>query len=376
MKVSLFVHDLTGNPIVRAVPIARAIKSLGHEIEIIGFTINSDLIYEPYRDEFEFKTIRVFLDIRWIVFKSRALSKLATGDVIYAFKPLWSSYFPALLASTFGIRKKLLLDIEDNEFWELGDKSMIQQLRASKWYPKNKFYLYLLHPFTLFARKKSVVCSQLQKIYGGEIVLHGPDKNIFRESAYPPKVDLRRKYNIPESAKTLLFAGTPVSYNGLDIVISALENDKVQDWHLILAGNPDHKLFQEAKTKLGDRCHVLGFVPNNEMPCLLKMADVVPILQKKCPATKMQIPAKLLEAMSMQKIIVGTNESDIKRILDGDLKNGIVLKGKNINEELIDLLRHLDLDKSKDEFGKNARHFFEENASTRAICKFLVKTKF
>mgnify|MGYP001548005605 FL=1 len=58
MKVSLFVHELSGNPIVRAYPIAKAIEYLGHEVEVLGLTYNTDKIYEPYKNEFEYKTVR------------------------------------------------------------------------------------------------------------------------------------------------------------------------------------------------------------------------------------------------------------------------------------------------------------------------------
>jgi glycosyltransferase involved in cell wall biosynthesis len=368
MKVSLFVHDLSSNPIVRAVPIARALIKMGYSVEIIGFTVNSDYIYEPYRNEFEYKTLRTYLDIRSQVLQSKRLASLATGDIIYAFKPLWSSYFPALLASGFGFKKKLILDVEDNEYWELNQASLWAQFLKSPWYPKNRVFVKLLFPFTHFAKHKTVVCRSLQKKYGGKIVLHGPDSKLYNEAIYPDKDSLRIKYNINSSSKLMLFAGKPVSYNGLDIIIDGLENDELKGWDLVLAGNSKNTLFKEAKKRLGKRCHLLGLIPNIEMPEIIKMVDVVPILQRPCPATDMQIPAKLIEALSMGKLIVATDVCDIPEILieSGQSKN--VISTKNITQGFINKIT--ELEKSSfiySDFKNKSIDFFNENASTEAI---------
>ena len=58
MKVSLFVHSLDSNPIVRAKPIADAIAGMGHEIEVLGLLIRGDKVFAPYRDAFDYRTVR------------------------------------------------------------------------------------------------------------------------------------------------------------------------------------------------------------------------------------------------------------------------------------------------------------------------------
>ena len=40
---------------------------MGYEVEILGLTYYSRLVYKPYRDEFNFKTIHSFDDIRWVI---------------------------------------------------------------------------------------------------------------------------------------------------------------------------------------------------------------------------------------------------------------------------------------------------------------------
>ena len=163
MKVSLFVHDLSGNQMVRAKPIATAIQSLGHEVEVLGLTYYTHKVYEPYKNDFTYKTIQSHDDIRWVIINGRKLSKMATGDVAYAFKPLWDSYFPALLYSGFGFKKRLLMDAEDNEFWDAFIGNGWKEIFKHKYYPINPVYNKLLHPFTLLTKRKTMACTKLQK---------------------------------------------------------------------------------------------------------------------------------------------------------------------------------------------------------------------
>ena len=316
MKVSLFVHNLSSNPIVRAYPIAKALEMLGYEVEILGLTFNTDKIYEPYKDEFKYITIRSYLDIRWVIINARKLSKLATGDIIYAFKPLWSSLYPAILASRFGRKKRLLLDAEDNELWDAFIGNGFKTFFKNPFYPDNPIYAKILHPATWFIKRKTVVCRSLQKRYGGIIVLHGPDiKRVKSDNIKKTHNEIKKKHNIPTNVFIVLFAGRPVYYNGLETIIDTLNNNTTKKWHLALAGNSKNNLFLKAKKVLKERCHLIGYVPNNNMPEIINIADVVPIIQSPNKVTNMQIPAKLLEAMSLGKIIISTKVADIPEIL-------------------------------------------------------------
>jgi glycosyltransferase involved in cell wall biosynthesis len=221
----------------------------------------------------------------------------------------------------------------------------------------------------MLARRKTVVCTSLQNRYGGKIVLHGPDASLFDPARFDPSANLRKKYGLPQYARLLLFAGKPVFYNGLPFLIDALLRPGATQWQLVLAGNPENPLFIEAKNKLGDRCHLLGFIPNERMPEVVKLADVVPIIQSLIPTTQMQIPAKLLEAMSMAKGIIGTRVCDIPLLL-ADNRGWVIEPGDTIaflnildtidkNPELLDL------------FGAQCRSYYIKHASIEAIAEII-----
>ncbi len=365
LKVSLFVHHLSSNPIVRAYPFAKALQNMGYEVEILGLTYYSEEVYKPYRDQFEFKTIHSYDDIRWVIINGIKLSKLATGDIAYVFKPLWGTFWPGLLYSFFGLRKRLILDAEDNELWDCMIGNGLAALKSSKFYPVNPVYNKVLHPFTWLVRKKTIVCSQLQKRYGGKIILHGPDAVKFNPDIFDTPNEIRLRYSIPTDVPMLVFAGKPVYYNGLPTLVEILKMNLAEDWHLLLVGNSNETIFQDAKKQLGSRCHLLGFVNNELMPEVIHMADVVPILQSNIPSTNMQIPAKLLEAMAMAKAVLATDVSDLKFILSDDAGWIVDIDNK---VGIAKLLNELGKDRAEmKRRGFNARNFYLNNASFEII---------
>ena len=103
-KITLIVHNLSTNPIVRAYPTAIALEKLGYKVEIAGFLIGKDRVYEPYANKYHYKT--VYIGNGKIIDYLKGLPKLLKlidGDIIYAFKPLMTSFFVALIKSRFGI---------------------------------------------------------------------------------------------------------------------------------------------------------------------------------------------------------------------------------------------------------------------------------
>src|SRR4051812_24292241 len=97
-KISFFVHDLAANPIVRAAALAAA-ASRDAEVEVIGFLHSGDDVYEPYRDQFTYKTLRVHLETGRALRALPQLAAMATGDILYACKPLITTLGPALWAT-------------------------------------------------------------------------------------------------------------------------------------------------------------------------------------------------------------------------------------------------------------------------------------
>jgi len=322
-RITFFVHDLASNPIVRAGALAKAI-ACDHDVEVLGFLHGDAGVYEPYRDLFPYKTLRVPLDTGAVLRAIPRLAALATGDIMYACKPLVTTLGPALYAARRHARRLLLLDAEDDEWvtprssWPdfvWGD--VVKGWRhATAWK-----YTRALHSLVGCADAVTVSTRTLQHRYGGTIVRHGPAGDGYD----PDRVDLgdraalRRRWNLPTVAPLALFAGVPQPHKGWPTLVDAFARPDASAWHLVLAGPDGHPDFLAAVQALGARCHVLGTLPHAQMPSLLAAVDAVPVPQFDVPFAASQLPAKALEAMAMARPVIATRVGDLPEILgEGD----------------------------------------------------------
>lgn len=376
-RISFFVHDLSLTPIGRAYPIARALEKLGHSVEVLGLLIESHEIYYPYRNLLQYRTLKSSGYLPDIFLHTAQLAKMANGDIIYAFKPLWTSLWPALLASSFGKSKPMILDVEDEEllFTYQGAKDFVYRRLMRGWLsPLSWQYRVLLHPLSLFASQKTVVSSYLQRRYGGEILLHGPDEELFNPLVNAMNtIQFRKKWSLPLDVPIATFVGSPHKHKGLEILVEALQMPQTREIHLVLGGDEKHPQFQAAKVALGSRCHLIGYIPNIMMPEILALSDIIPIPQLDTVFAQAQIPAKLLEAMSMAKPIVASAISDIPQILGqaSPSPRGWVVQPGNVNELALVLNEIVFSPDEAQRRGAEAREYYLQNASIDAIGKKL-----
>lgn len=366
-KVSFFVHNLGDNPIVRAAPFARAFLLMGWEVEILGFSYsyNESQIYLPYKEEFNFKVIKIPNDIRWVILSSWKLAKMAEGDVIYAFKPKWTTLLPAILASMFGLKKRLIMDAEDNELWDSYIGNGFKELFKNPWYVENPVWNKLLHPATWFIRNKTVVCESLKKRYGGSIVLHGPIYSAIEDVSDEEVLKNKIEFGLPTDKKIVLFAGRPTNYNGVLQIAEILKDETFEEYIFILAGDPHNSYFEETKKMLGERCLLLGQISNNRISKLIISADVIPVFQLINKNTEMQMPAKFIEALAYGVPTIVSNVCDLGKIVSkfycGDQ---LIIKDSHSIESALKLTT---LPEFKEKYRNNSMKYYNENASVKYI---------
>lgn len=374
MKITLIVHNLSMNPIVRVYPIALSLRKIGYEVDIVGFTIGKNKIYNPYKN-LNIKSIHIENGLLSFLFGFKKLLKLVKGDIVYCFKPLLTTYLVGLV-KTFCSKKHLLLDVEDNEmYFEYKNKlDFIFQIIFRGWNnPNSHKNLFFLHFFLWPCKFITVSSSKLKKKYNGKIILHGPSEELFNPKLYN-KSKSKKKFNLPFDKKILLFAGVPHKHKGLNFLVKAL-NKIEKDFLLLLVGEDINNSFFNSKKILGNKCKILNSIPNSEMPHLLSAVDIVVALQLKNSFTECQIPAKILEAMAMGKIVISTDISDIGYILG---KNSNSNRGFVVKEDDIDGLINTLINIIEDKFDlslikSNARDFFIKNASVEINSKKISK---
>lgn len=365
-KATLIVHNLASNPIVRAIPFANYLKNLGYEVKIIGFSIGTKNIYKPFQNS-KFKITNIKIDIGLLSFLKnfkRLYNEIGDPMLIYCFKPLMTTFLLGLIKK---IRSKstLFLDIEDFELYTVKEDSTFINRYLRGWNKPNHIRnLKILNYFTKYADRITVSSKFLQEFYGGLIIRHGPDEKIFNPLNFD-KDDCKKFFNLPLNKVLILFAGYPHVHKGLndlkDILLS-LNNNCL----LVLAGPDVNNRFSLIKKVLKNKCIYIGEIDNSLMPKLLTAVDIIPILQKPSLYTKAQLPAKLIEAMAMGKVIISNDVGDSKFLLSEN--RGALIKKNFSTIQKVDIFKDLikNIESNKKVYGTNSRKYFIEECSIRS----------
>ncbi|MBB4634523.1 glycosyltransferase family 4 protein [Longimicrobium terrae] len=315
-RVTLLVNDLAGNALARAIPLARAL-SVEYEVELAGLLLSGPEVYAPYRGLFPVHAIRCSPALPAVLAAAPRLAALATGDLLYACKPLASTLLPARLAAR-RTGAPVLLDVEDDEWSARAVNTPAPGLRgvAQRVRDTHRFKARLFHPLTFGIAGVTVSTRALQRRHGGTLLRHGPDESRF-DPDLPGLADrarLRRELGLPAEGRLAVFAGVPRPHKGWDVLLRALGNPAAAEWSLVTAG-PEGAEHARARALLGGRFHSLGMLPNEAMPRLLAAADAVPIAQRDEAYARAQLPAKVLEAMAMRVPVVASMVGDLPEIL-------------------------------------------------------------
>lgn len=377
MKISLFVHSLDSNPIVRVKPIAEALVSMGYEVEVLGLLIHGGQVYEPYQLAFDYITLRLGRSIWELPRKVNQLASLASGDIAYAFKPLTTSFWPALKYTDYGRSRPILLDVEDDDVLNYGLSNVrsVARLALKGWSePTDYKFNIWLHRFVARCSLVTVSSSRLSGYYGGNIVLHAPGApKVSIPIGCEQQAQLKQRFGIPEDKVALLFAGIDRPHKGLDML---LEISKLpvfdRNFHLVLAGDPDQSIFRQAQKELSTNCSILGIIKQSDMSSVVQACDIVPVLQDKSSYAESQVPGKLLEAFGCARPVIATDVGDLRALLEeGPLPSrGWVLKDRNIRS-LERLLINISSDQSIQSKGAASEEYYHQNCSSRAIAEQL-----
>jgi glycosyltransferase involved in cell wall biosynthesis len=350
---------------------------MGYVVEVLGLLINGDKVFEPYKMTFDYVALRLGHSIWDLPRKVNQLANLASGDIAYAFKPLTTSFWPALKYSDYGRARPILLDVEDDDVLGYGPGNVrsLARLALKGWSePGDYKYNAWLHQFVTRCSLVTVSSSRLANLYGGNIILHGSEPpEVSIPIGSEQQIQLKQRLGLPLDKIALLFAGNDRPHKGLDMLLEAAKLPVFdRHFHLVLAGDPNQSNFRKAKKELGTKCSVLGTLPHCEMPRVVQACDVIPVLQSRNFYTESQVPGKMLEAFGCGRPVIATNVGDLCALVEeGPLPaRGWILKNRNL-KSLERLLISLTSDPSIPAKGRISEEYHHQNCSPRAIAERL-----
>jgi len=346
VKISILCANLSRNCLGRSYILAKMLMSRW-PVEIVG-PMFGEKIWFPLSDDSEitYKYVKV-KDSADFLLKVKKIIGLVTGDVVFANKPLLTSFGLGLIWKMMN-KKPLVLDIDD---WELGfslenykSLTVLQKAKNLIWSTWNYSYYWnilFMEKLTKVCKEKTVSNSFLQKKFGGVIIKHARDTSRLDPVLFNAK-ELKSKYGL-SGKKIISFIGSRRDHKGIDDLIEAIKQVENKDLVFMLVGVETKKdpAVVLAEQQLGiNRAAIFGEELFSKIGEFLAISDVVVVPQADRPAAKGQFPAKIFDAMAMAKPIISTAVNDVPEVV-GDC--GIVVTPGDVGaiaENIKDLLKH------------------------------------
>lgn len=188
---------------------------------------------------------------------------------------------------------------------------------------------------------------EMTKIYKRDITVipNGLDITKFINLS---KENIRRKMNIPNDVKIIIFIGRLKSVKGVEYLIEAmgLLGQKDVKTKLLLVGDGAERERLEQLVKeleLTKNVMFVGRVSNEDIPKFLTMSDILVL-----PSLTEGFPNTILEAMASGLPIIATNIRGIPEIIKNG-ENGFLVESKNpeaIAEKILSLFENNELRKT------------------------------
>jgi glycosyltransferase involved in cell wall biosynthesis len=191
----------------------------------------------------------------------------------------------------------------------------------------------------------------------------------------PPKGAFKKKFNIPEDRKIILYLGRIHKIKGIDILIKAyayMRNKmNLRDIVLVIAG-PDDGYLNEAKRlaqALDVSNHVLFTGPLYGED---KMAAYIDSEAYVLPSRYETFPMTILEVYACGKPVIASEVGGLRDLVKNG-ETGLLFKPENVKQLAERISNILDDDKMAEEMGLRGRNFVEENFAIEKIIEKLEK---
>lgn len=341
MRILMLCPLLSSSAFITTYPLAK-ILSKEHEVKIVGPLFGKEPFIKDKGLDIEVlePTIKQY-QLGLLSLYRKNLRRLMIGDydVAHAFK-LLPHTAPAAAAVKTKLGKKFVLSIDD---WDAGASDN----------PVKRFFLKRAERAAEAADETIVSTTGLQKIYGGHVIYQVANEPLFIHKRRGHMIQsIRKRYGL-EDKIVVLHAGTIYPHKGLDILIEVIRqlNTKEDLFRLVLLGSGRES---DIKRFMGKETIFLGQVPMEKVPDFVAACDIYAIPTKDTPYARVQLSAKIFEAMMQERAIVASDISDNRKILDGG-RCGLLVKPGDVSALKSALLKLAEDKALRGRLGKAAR---------------------
>ncbi len=322
LKVSVLCWDMGHNPLGRAHVLAEVLRG-SFDVEIVGphFDRYGTELWKPLQESpVAMRTFKGTLFPEHFRVMEEVAERI-DGDVLFVSKPRLPSFGLGMLAKSHR-KRPLLLDCDDHETsffagagpWT-GD--LQSHVHDGEFYnPHGAIWTRYCESITAAADAITVSNEALQGVFGGTIVPHARDEQVFDPARYDRDA-ARAEIGLEPDDRLILFAGTPRKHKGIGAIAQALSR----------IGNPRYKLGVIAGGDLASITRDLGpavsflhempMQPFDRLPAMLAAADLTCVLQDPdSEVSRYQIPAKITDAIAMGVPCIATPVPPLKGLIE------------------------------------------------------------
>jgi glycosyltransferase involved in cell wall biosynthesis len=359
MLITLLCSDMSSNALVRTYLLAE-ILARDFDVEILGSVLHGEIWRPALTGKFRFQAVR---GARWPLYARsvRALLRQIKGDVIYAPKPLMTSFGVALLARR-RTGRPVVLDVDDDELSFRPRSANPLRAAASLLNPNGRLSTRFFISRAGSADAVTVATTGLQAQFGGTLIPHAKDTEVLRPHS-EWRLAAKEKLGVA-GERVVVFMGTPRPHKGIEDVAEAVGIMRNKAVFAVIGADSNDPY----TLKLREQYRSTVFHPQyslEEVPFLLEAADAVVVPQRLQPQSINQLPSKLLDAMALAKPVVATAVSDMPAILSSE--RGIVVPPGDVRAMAAALDSIFDGPEEARRMGERARVWCEENASYNAM---------
>ncbi len=300
---------------------------------------------------------------------------LIKPDIIHAHSPLlngWPSYYTAKY-----IRIPFIYEIR--AFWE--DAAVDHGTTT-----ENSFRYRLTKQAETRLAKSAAVVVTLSETMKKELSNRGviPEKievipnavNIKKFNPIPPSKELENKYDL-RGKINIGFIGSFYHYEGIDLLVKAFEEIRKlkENVVLMLIGDGfelDNIKKLVKKSPFSKDIKILGRIPHELIQEYYSLIDIMVFPRRKLRLTELVCPLKPLEAMAMQKAVIGSNVGGIKEFIVHE-RNGLLFEAGNIQHLVQQLLLIIENEEFRNKLKVQARKDVIERFCWSVVVKKYLK---
>ncbi len=273
-------HPLRGGLATFNERLALAFQEAGDEVTIETFSLQYPGFLFPGQTQYTTDPKPAHLNIRVDINSVNPLSWLKVGNRLRREKPdivLFRFWLP-FMGPCFGSIARIIARNRHTRLVAITDNVIPHEKRPGDT-PFTKYFLSALHGFITMSES---VLKDLNQFEPGKPKRYNPHPLYDNFGAPVEKAAARKKLGIAAKDRVILFFGFIRAYKGLDLILKALADERLQKLNvkLIVAGEfyedaaPYHKLINELGIK--DRLILAtGFIPNDAVVNYFCAADLV-----------------------------------------------------------------------------------------------------